>query len=62
MSELVRLLQYVKPYRLRFFGAVVLMVGVGFFEAVAAFLIGPIFDRVLNPQAPDSSVALFTLP
>ena len=42
MSELVRLLQYVKPYRLRFFGAVVLMVGVGFFEAVAAFLIGPI--------------------
>ncbi|MCZ6491755.1 MAG: ABC transporter ATP-binding protein [Acidobacteria bacterium] len=62
MSELVRLLQYVKPYRLRFFGAVVLMVGVGFFEAVAAFLIGPIFDRVLNPQDPDSSVALFTLP
>src|SRR3989338_5873357 len=62
MSDLLRLLQSVKPYRFRFLGAVVVMVGVGFFEAVAALLIGPIFDRVLAPQAPDSTVALFTLP
>lgn len=62
MPELVRLLRYVKPYRLRFFGAVIMMVGVGFFEAVAALLIGPIFDRVLNSAAPDSSVPLLTLP
>ena len=62
MSDLRRLLQHVKPHRLRFSGAVVMMIGVGFFEAVAALLIGPIFDRVLNPQAPDSSVVLFTLP
>ena len=62
MSDLRRLLQYVKPHLLRFSGAVVMMVGVGFFEAVAALLIGPIFDRVLNPQAPDSSVVLFTIP
>ncbi len=39
-----------------------MMVGVGFFEAVAALLIGPIFDRVLNPKAPDSTVVLFTVP
>ncbi len=39
-----------------------MMIGVGFFEAVAALLIGPIFDRVLNPHAPDSTVILFTVP
>jgi subfamily B ATP-binding cassette protein MsbA len=62
MSELLRLLQYVKPYRIRFSGAVLMMVAVGFFEAAAALLIGPIFDRVLNPTAPDSTVVLFTVP
>jgi subfamily B ATP-binding cassette protein MsbA len=62
MPELRRLLQYVKPHLLRFSGATLMMVGVGFFEAVAAFLIRPIFDRVLNPHAPDSSVVLFTIP
>src|SRR3990172_10899324 len=62
MSDLVRLLRLVRPYRLYLVAGVILMVGVGFFEAFAALLIGPIFDRVLSPQAPDSSVALFTLP
>ena len=62
MSDLLRLLQYVKPHRFRFLGAVLMMMGVGFFEAVAALLIGPIFDRVLAPQAPDSTVALVTIP
>ena len=31
MSDLLRLLQYVKPYWLRFLGGAVTMVGVGFF-------------------------------
>ena len=62
MSDLFRLLQSVKPYRLRLIGGAIMMVGVGFFEAVAALLIGPIFDRVLDPGAPDSTVALFTIP
>ena len=62
MSDLRRLLQYVKPHRFRFGAAVLMMMGVGFFEAIAALLIGPIFDRVLNPQAPDSTVVLFTIP
>lgn len=62
MSDLLRLLQSVKPYRLQLLGGVVMMIGVGFLEAVAALLIGPIFDRVLNPAAPDSTVALVTIP
>jgi len=62
MSDLIRLLRSVGPYRLRLLAGVVMMVGVGFFEAVAALLIGPIFDRVLDPQAPDSIVALVTVP
>jgi ATP-binding cassette, subfamily B, bacterial MsbA len=62
MSDLLRLLRYVTPHRFRITGAVLLMIGVGFFEAVAALLIGPIFDRVLNPKAPDSTVVLFTVP
>jgi subfamily B ATP-binding cassette protein MsbA len=62
MSDLLRLLQYVKPHRIRFAGAVLLMSAVGFFEAVSALLIGPVFDLVLNPHAPDSTIILFTIP
>ena len=62
MSDLIRLLRSVGPYRLRLLAGGVMMVGVGFFEAVAALLIGPIFDRVLDPQAPDSIVTLVTVP
>ena len=62
MSDLLRLLRSVHPYRLRLLAGVVMMVGVGFFEGVAALLIGPIFDRVLDAQAPDSTVALVTIP
>ena len=62
MTDLLRLLRSVRPYGIRLLAGVVMMVGVGFFEAVAALLIGPIFDRVLAPQAPDSTVALLTVP
>ena len=62
MSDLIRLLGSVRPYRIRLLAGVAMMVGVGFFEAVSALLIGPIFDRVLDPQAPDSTVALVTVP
>jgi ATP-binding cassette, subfamily B, bacterial MsbA len=62
VSDLARLLRLVRPYRLYLVAGVILMVGVGFFEAFAALLIGPIFDRVLSPDAPDSTVALFTIP
>ena len=62
MSDLVRLIRLVRPYRFYLVAGVVMMIGVGFFEAFAALLIGPIFDRVLAPQAPDSTVMLFTIP
>src|SRR5262252_3747386 len=62
MSDLVRLLRLVRPYRLYLIAGVVLMIGVGFFEAFSALLIGPVFDRVLSPQAPDSTVQLITIP
>jgi subfamily B ATP-binding cassette protein MsbA len=35
---------------------------VGASEGVIVFMIKPIFDRVLNPAAPDSDVLLFSLP
>jgi ATP-binding cassette, subfamily B, bacterial MsbA len=62
MSDLRRLIRLVRPYRLYLAAGVIMMIGVGFFEAFAALLIGPIFDRVLSPQAPDSTVALLTIP
>jgi subfamily B ATP-binding cassette protein MsbA len=62
MSDAMRLIRWVRPYRWHLVGGVLMMIGVGFFEAVTALLIGPIFDRVLDPQAPDSTVALLTIP
>src|SRR5207245_2331247 len=38
------------------------MACVGAAHAMMAFLIGPIFDYVLNPAPPDSPVLLFTIP
>lgn len=58
MPQLFRLLRYVKPYWIRMGLAVVLMAGVGAFEALTALLIGPVFDRVLNPASPDDAVTL----
>ena len=58
MSELFRLLRYVRPYWFRLLISVVLMAGVGAFEALTALLIGPVFDRVLNPSSPDDAVML----
>jgi subfamily B ATP-binding cassette protein MsbA len=61
-SQLKRLLGYVKPYRLSMIAGVTLLAVVGIAEALIAFMIKPIVDRVLNPGAPDSNVLLFTLP
>jgi ATP-binding cassette, subfamily B, bacterial MsbA len=43
-------------------GSVALMACVGAAHSMLAFLIGPIFDRVLNPASPDAPVLLFTVP
>ncbi|MSO19649.1 MAG: ATP-binding cassette domain-containing protein [Acidobacteria bacterium] len=62
MPELMRLLRSVRSYRWHLAGGLVMMLGVGLFEAVAALLIGPVFDRVLAPDAADSTVALVKIP
>ena len=56
--QLKRLLSYVRPYRFRMFSGVVLLALVALAEGVIALMIAPIFDRVLNPAASDSSLQL----
>jgi subfamily B ATP-binding cassette protein MsbA len=62
MKESLRILRYVRPYALPLLLAVVLMAGVGIMQTLMAFLIGPVFDRALNPAASNAPIPLFTLP
>src|SRR6202041_527002 len=58
----MRLLGYVRPYWLQALSSVILMAGVGLLDAFRLLLIGPIFDRVLNPGAQTREMQLFTVP
>lgn len=60
--QLKRLLSYVRPYRFRMVLGVVLLAFVAIAEGLIALMIGPIFDRVLNPASSDSSLPLFKMP
>ncbi len=67
MRQLIRLLHYVRPYRLQLVSSVVLMALVGLFDAFRLLLIGPILDRVLNPArgivaASHPEIVLFRVP
>ncbi len=62
MRQLIRLVRYVRPYSLHLLSSVVLMAGVGLLDAFRVLLIGPIFDRVLNPRAEPMSIGLFRIP
>jgi subfamily B ATP-binding cassette protein MsbA len=62
MSEFRRLLFYVRPYLATLLLSVILMAAVGAAQGFTAVLIGPVFDRVLQPDTPDSLVPLFTIP
>jgi len=62
MKELRRLLHYVRPYAGPLLLSVILMALVGAAQGFTAILIGPVFDRVLQPDSPDSAVPLFTIP
>ncbi len=62
MSQVQRLLGFLRPYRLRFIIAVVLMAVVGACEAMTALLIKPIGDNVLKPNAGSGGIFLFKLP
>ena len=60
--QLKRLLGYVWPYRFRMLVGVILLAFVALAEGLITLMIAPMFDRVLNPAAPDSRLPLFTLP
>src|SRR4051812_47293701 len=62
MSELGRLLRFSRPYTPHLLLSVLLMACVGAAQALTALLIGPIFDRVLKPESPDTPVLLVTIP
>lgn len=62
MSQVKRLLGFVRPYSFRLVLAVCLMVVVGASEGVTALLIKPIFDQVLSPDAQTSGIILFRIP
>lgn len=62
MSDLQRLLRFVRPYWSPLILSVLLMAIAGAAHAMMAVLIGPIFDRVLNPKSPEQPVELFRIP
>ena len=62
MSELGRLLRFSRPYAPYLILSVLLMACVGAAQALTALLIGPIFDRVLNPASAEAPVLLATIP
>jgi subfamily B ATP-binding cassette protein MsbA len=57
-----RLLHYALPYSLQILASVTLMALVGLLDAGRVLLIGPIFDRVLNPDSHTKTIQLFKFP
>ncbi|HXZ78733.1 MAG TPA: ABC transporter ATP-binding protein [Terriglobales bacterium] len=62
MRQLFRLLRYVAPYGLQLALSIILMSLVGLLDAFRVLLVGPIFDRVLNPASQSKNIALFRFP
>ncbi len=62
MRQLSRLLAYLRPYLPHFVASILLLAVVGAMDAFRILLMGPIIDRVLNPQIPGRSLTLFTIP
>ena len=62
MRRLNRLLRYVRPYWFYLLASVISMALVGLFDAFRLLLIGPIFDRVLNPSAQGNNLPLIRVP
>jgi subfamily B ATP-binding cassette protein MsbA len=62
MRQLTRLIRYVAPYWWQLLSSVLLMAAVGFLDAFRVLLVGPIFDRVLNPASPAHDLPLFKMP
>jgi subfamily B ATP-binding cassette protein MsbA len=62
MNYFSRLLGFVRPYWSPLTLSVILMAIAGAGHAMMPVLIGPVFDRVLDPASPDSPLRLFTNP
>jgi len=62
MRQLTRLIRYAAPYWWQVGASVLLMAAVGLLDAFRLLLIGPIFDRVLNPGSQSREMQLFTIP
>jgi subfamily B ATP-binding cassette protein MsbA len=62
LRDISRLLHYSRAYTPQLLASVILMACVGAANALTALLIGPIFDRVLNPASAEAPVLLFTIP
>jgi len=62
MREWLRLIRYARPYWAALILSVLLMACVGAAHGLLALLIGPIFDRVLNPASVEARVELIRLP
>jgi ATP-binding cassette, subfamily B, bacterial MsbA len=62
MGHSTRLLRYIRTYWWQLLVSVVLMAAAGLLDAFRVLLIGPVFDRVLNPASQSHQIQLFTLP
>ncbi len=62
MKDWLRLFAYARRYWLVLLISVLLMACVGAAQGTIALLVGPVFDRVLKPDVPDTPVLLFTVP
>jgi hypothetical protein len=60
--QLRRLLGYVRPYIFRLSLGISLLAFVALAEGVVALMVAPAVDRVLNPSAVGSTLALAKLP
>jgi subfamily B ATP-binding cassette protein MsbA len=58
MPQLMRLLRYVRPYAWQVAVSVVLMALAGLMDGFRVLLVGPVFDRVLNPASNSSNIVL----
>jgi ATP-binding cassette, subfamily B, bacterial MsbA len=62
MHRLSRLFRYVRPFWFYLLTSVVFMALVGLLDAFRVLLIGPVFDRVLNPSSPSHNLPLIRFP
>src|SRR5664280_1984056 len=62
MRQLKPLLHYLRPYWFQVGISVVLLAAVGLLQAFRLLLIGPVFQRVLNPSISNQGIALFRIP